>query len=593
MSDLSFAREWVLFLAPLPLLALAAWWWGSRRAARLARTISRTGAIQPPYVAAVLLTLAALVAIGAASQPRWGTRESKVPRTGADLVIVLDISRSMDARDVQPDRLQAAKNTINAVLDRLGGDRVGLVVFAGEAEVRFPLTTDFAAARYVVDSLQTGVLLVDGGTNAALGVEEAVTLLQDNPDAGRLILLLTDGDDLAGDPAASAALVQQSGVELLVAGVGTAEGSTIPVADAGTQSETPKLDANGMPIITRLNETFLRAVAAASGGRYLGADLSVVPGAIDGRLRALESARIEERPTVLPIERYQVFAATALALVVLAALAERFVRFPWRAGAALAALALFFGGCATAGYEANEAGRDALRDGNHELAIEKFLQAQVEEPDDPEIALNLAAAYAAAGRHDEAIRSARRAVASNRPETRSLAYSSIGHHQFALERLPDALDAFRRALLENPDNDDARHDYEVVLRLLFPEAQPTQPTPGATTEVGETPPGGPASGTPSPGPGSGSGSPVPGTATAGGGSGQGTPTPGADPGRPTSVQELEEQLEAIDQQVERLIEDGEELTTAEAYEVLRLLAERSRIAQLRNGLQGGGDPRDY
>jgi Ca-activated chloride channel family protein len=413
-----------------------------------------------------------------------------------------------------------------------------------------------------------------------------------------MILLLTDGDDFGGDPVASAALVRESKVQLLVAGVGTTEGATIPVVDPETQQETPKLGVDDVPIVTKLNEPFLRAIATASGGRYLGSDLSVVPGAVDGRIRALESARIEERPTILPIERYQVFAATALALLVLAALAERFVRFPWRAGAALAALALLLGGCASTGYETNEAGREALKNGDTGLAIEKFLQAQVEKPDDPEIALNLAAAYAAAGRHDEAIRSARRAVASNRPETRSRAYSSIGHHQFALERLPDALDAFRRSLLEDPDNDGARHDYEVVLRLLYPDVQPTPPPeqqPGEGDGTATAPAGTP-NGSPAPGSSSGPGgqqTPVPGTPTPGGGSGSGTPTPGSAPGRPTNLEDLERQLEDINGQVERIMEDGQELTTAEAYEVLRLLAERSRIAQLRNGLQGGGGPRVY
>jgi len=591
MSDLSFAREWMFLLTPLPLAALVAWWWGVRSARQRATAVSRVPAARPPYVAAVLFTLAALVAVAAAAQPRWGTRESRVPRTGADLVIVLDISRSMDARDVPPSRLQAAKDTVNAVLDRLGGDRAGLVIFAGDARVRFPLTTDFAAARQVVTSLQTGVLLVEGGTNAALGLEEAVGLFGDDPDAGKVILLITDGDDLGGDPAASARLVQQSGASLLIAGVGTPEGATIPVFDASAGGDVPKLDASGQPIVTKLNEGFLRALAAASGGRYLGSDLAVVPGAIDGRLRAMERSRIEERPTILPVERYREVAGLALGLLVAAALAERYARFPARAAAAFAALAVLLTGCATGAYEANEAGRKALREGNAELAIEKFIEAQVEEPDDPEIALNLAKAYAAAARHDEAIRAARRALASNRPETRARAYSSIGHHQFESDRLPDALDAFRRSLLEHP-TDDARHDYEVVLRLLFPEQQPTpEPSPGDPGN--ESTPG--ADGTPTPGSGAGSeGTPGAGSPTPGSGSARGTPTPGEGPGRPNSVEELDRQLQEIDRQVARLLEEaGEAPTAAQAYEILRLLAERSRIASLRSAFEGGGDPRDY
>ena len=563
VSDFGFVHGWLFIFLPFVPVALAVWWRGTRRAQAQARSISRTGSARPPYVAAILFSLAAMVALGAAAQPRWGTHESKLPRTGADLVVVLDISRSMDARDVEPSRLQAAKDTINAVMNRLGGDRVGLVIFAGEARVRFPLTTDFVAARQVVDSLQTGIVLVKGGTNAAVGLEEAVLLLSEDPDTGKVILLLSDGDNLGGDPAASALQVQQSGADLLVAGVGTAAGANVPVVDPQTGRETAKAGTDGQPIVTKLNEPFLRTLAAASGGRYLGADLSIVPGAVDGRLRALERSQVEERPTTLPVERYQVFAAVALGLLVLAALAERFARFPLRAGAAFAVLAFLLGACATESYEANEAGREAMERGDYDLAIEKFLEVQVQRSDDPQVTLNLAAAYAAAGRHAEAIPAARRALASNSTGTRARAYSSIGHHQFELQRLEESLDAFRRALLEDPADDNSRHDYEVVLRLLFPDAQPTEPPePGEQGSGTATPPANPSAGA-SPGIGSqGDGSPTPasGTPTPGGtGSGSGPATPA----KGGSVAELDRQLRAINQEVVRLLEAAGETPTAQ------------------------------
>jgi len=596
MSSLDFARDWMLVLAPLPPLALAAWWWGARRAAARAKSLSRTPSAPPPYAAVVLFALAALAAIAAAAQPRWGTRESKVERTGADLVVVLDISRSMAARDVAPDRLTAAKTTLDSILDRLGGDRVGLVVFAGDARVRFPLTTDFAAARQVVDTLETGVIFVDGGTDAGLGLQEAVTLLSDDTDNGKVILLLTDGDDLGGDFTRGAQLVARSGASLLVAGVGTAEGATIPIVDPRNGRETPKLDAAGAPTVTKLNELFLRTLAAASGGRYLGADLTLVPGAVDGRLRALQRARIDARPALLPVERYQYFAIASLVLLCLASVAERLLRLPWRGAVATAVLALLLGGCATADYRANEAGRRALAEGDSATAIEKFLEVQVSRPDDPNVALNLAAAYAAAGRNEEAILAARRALDSNRPDIRARAYSSIGHHQFAAGHLPESLDAFRRALLEDGDDDNARHDYEVVLRLLVPTpgddpAQPGgSPTPGGTAQPGD--------GTPQPG----GGTPQSGGSTPG----SGTPTPGGSPSAgatPTtpgnsaggqSKAELDRQIRDIDQRVDRLIEAaGETPTPAQALEILQLLSERSRLASLRDALTGGGGPKDY
>ncbi|MGE3073301.1 MAG: VWA domain-containing protein [Dehalococcoidia bacterium] len=601
MSEFEFQSPWILLLALVVPVGLAIWWRGTRKAANRARQLSRVPAASPPYLAAILFSLAAFAAIAAAAQPRWGTHTSRIPRSGADLVVVIDVSKSMDARDVAPSRLEAAKSSVDNVLNRLGGDRFGLVVFGGDARVRFPLTTDFAAARQVVDGLETGTVFVDGGTSAGLGLQQALSVLGDEPDTGKVILLLTDGDDLGSDPASTAERIRQSGADLLIAGVGTTQGATIPVFDLETKTEHTKLDADGVPIVTSLQEPFLRALAVASGGRYLGSDLSIVAGAVDGRLRALERSRIDERPTVLPVERYQYFAAAALVLLVLGALAERFARFAAKAPLVLAALALLISGCATESYKANEAGRDAMARGDFDAAVEKFTEAQVNRPDDPEISLNLAAAYAAAGQQNEAIAAARRAIPSNDPEVRARAYSTIGHQQFDLERLPESLDAFRRALLDNPKDDDIRHDYEVVLRLLFPSVPATPsptPTPTPTGQTGETPgagasPSTAASGTPDEG-GTGQGTPVP-------GQGSGTPTPGAgsgsataEPGTPGNLDQINDQIATIDSTITRLLqESGETPTPQQALEILRLLAERADLASKRDSLQGGGGPRDY
>ncbi len=607
MSDVTFANAWVLALLPVVAVGFAAWLRGVRHGEQRARAVSRVRGAAPPYLAAALFSLAAVAAIGAAAQPRWGTKESRVPRTGADLVVVMDISRSMDARDIAPSRLQAAKDTVAATLARLGGDRVGLVVFAGSARTRFPLTTDFAAANQVIGSLATGVVFVEGGSAAGPGLEEAVNLLTGQSSSGRVILLLTDGDDLGGDSAASALLVAESGADLLVAGIGTADGATIPVFDFRTRTEEPLRDESGAPVVTRLNEPFLRALAAAAGGRYLGSDLSVVPGVVDGRLQALERAQVDARPTTIPIERHRYFAGAALALLVLGALAERIGRGGWRRGAALAAAMFLLSGCATSAYEANEAGREALEQGDTALAVDKFLQAQVDRPDDPNVAINLAAAYHAVGRFDEAIFSARRALVSNSPDVRARAYASIGHHRFSAERLPEALEAFRRALLEVP-TDESRHDYEVVLRLLYPPAPPPEtatPTPGPGDQPGGSPtqpgpqatpsPGGNGqngNGTPSPGSGT-PGAGTPGAATPGPGQGERTPTPGA--GSPSvTLDQVERQIRDIDRQVTRLIQEaGETPTPSEALEILNLLAERARIAALRDALGGSAAPNDY
>ena len=589
MTELEFARPWLLVGLPLVPLAFSAWAMGVRRANRRMLAISRDRPGRPPYFAAAMFAGAAILAIVAAALPQWGTTQSHLPRNGADLVVVLDISRSMDARDVQPSRLEAAKAALALTLTRLGGDRVGLVVFAGTSRVRFPLTTDLAAATQVISSLETGTIFVDGGTNATLGLDLAVSAFDEGRIGGRAVLLLTDGDDLGGDPAARAARFGQTGIDLLVVGVGTAEGGRVPVIDPKTFRLADKLDASGQPIVSKLNETFLRALAAASGGRYLGSDLSTLPGAVAGRVQTLKSAQVDERSTTIPVERFQWFAGGALALLVLGSFVEWLGRRGRQLGVAVTGVValLLLAGCATDAYSANEAGREALRRGDAGLAIEKFIEAQAAKPDDAQISLNLAAAYHAAQRYDEATLAARRVTGSPATDDRAKAFASIGHHAFATGQLDVSLDAFHRSLLEDPTDETTRHDYEVVRRLLKPEEeqQPANGQPGASAT-----PGGPSDG----GQGSGDSPQTPRATpppTQSGPPGAGSPQPGSGTTRDSAS--IDKQLRDIDAQVARLVrEGGETPTAAQALGILRLLAERSRIAAQRDG-ETSNNPRDY
>jgi tetratricopeptide (TPR) repeat protein len=320
----------------------------------------------------------------------------------------------------------------------------------------------------------------------------------------------------------------------------------------------------------------------ASGGRYLGSSLPSLPGAVAGRLTALERTRFEEETRPTPIERYQWFAGAALGFLVIASVVEWIPR-PSRRGVAatFAVGAALLAGCATRSHELNEDGRDAYDAGDSDRAIELFLGAQAESPDDPRIRLNLAAAYHQAGRYDEAVLTARTLLVESDPAIRARAHASIGHHLFAAGDLPAALDAFRQALTEDPGDDDSRHDYEVVLRLLQPpgDSEPDpDPTPG-----GESPqPTAPGEGE-DPG---GTTTPPPGS----------TPAPSGTPGpdRPGSVEELERRLADIDAEIARINDEaGDELSPADAVRILQLLAERQNIASVRDGLEGGGDPNDY
>jgi Ca-activated chloride channel family protein len=588
---MSFAREaWLLALPAVPLLWLL-WLAGSVRASRRARSLTRLPMRGPAVFAALVLALAAASAIVAAAGPRWGEEDAFIPRRGADLFFVLDVSRSMGARDVDPSRLEASKAAIVETFERLGGDRAGLVIYAGDAIVRAPLTADLDAAARIVTTLQPGPLLVDAGSSAASGLDLALESFDPESEAGRLVVLISDGDDLGADPAATAARFASSGVGLLVAGAGTAAGAPVPVIDPATGESRDLLNADGTPVTTRLNEPLLRALAAAAGGQYVGSDVAVVPSVAISRMAGLASAQFDEREATLPIERSRWFAGAAVALALLATLAERFR--PGRRAASLAVAllaAVAISACATDAYEVNEDAIEAYEAGDFDTAADLFLQAQAERPDDPEVSINLAAALHAGGRYDEAAQAARRALSSTSPRWRARAQASIGHHRFALGDLPGSLEAFKQALIEDPRDDESRHNYEVVLRLLQPPAasptpsqQPGQsPTPGASPTPGEN--------------GEGDGGPTDPDATPTAPTGPPDPGDPAEPGvtgEGLSEEDVEALLSQYDAQIASLVEEaGEEPTAAEAFEILRLIEERSRIAALR-GRDGDVDPSDY
>lgn len=601
MSGVHFARPELLGLLVLVPVIYAGWAFAMVRGTRRARALSRAGAGGPRFVAAALFAIAAALAVVAVARPQWGTRNSAIPREGAQLVVVLDVSRSMASKDVAPSRLDAAKTSLDRTLDRLGGDRFGLVIFAGDARLRFPLTTDFAAASQVIKGLETGTIIVDGGTSTASGLDIALDAFDKDAGGGRLMLLVTDGDDLGADPAGVAQRVRESGIELLVAGAGTTEGGRIPVYDQKARGFVDKLDASGKPIVTKLNEPFLRALAAASGGRYLGSDLGAVPGAVAGRLASLQRARIEARSADVPIEQYQWFAGAALAALVLGSLLEKLPR-PGRKHAlagAFALVALMFGSCATDAYTANDAGIQAYRANDYDRAIELFLEARAAKPDDPDVTLNLAAALHGAGRDDEANLAARRALTSRSSDVRARAQASIGHIRFAMKDLPGALEAFRQALIEDPKDERSRHDYEVVLRLLYPPGQDSGDSSGDQQDGGDNgdqqpggangqQPGGQSGQQPG-----GNQPPQPGQAQPGSQSDPNSPG-SASGSRPATPQEIDQALKDLDTQITRLVADaGEEPTASQANEILNLLAERARILGIRDALAGGGDPKDY
>ena len=240
--------------------------------------------------------LAFAAAVCALLQPRWGVvdGESVAPR-GVDVVLCVDVSRSMLARDVAPSRLEAARAAIRETLERVRGDRFGLVAFAGTARLIVPLTHDVATLAELCRDLDPG-LIRRGGTDLGAALDRARQTLTDGRSVGsghRAIVLVTDGEDHGSAGLRAAQRCAEEGIAVHCVGYGSVLGSKIALggSDPGDRSESFLVDRGGRDVLSRLDEQSLRAIAQASAtGTYLGAASS--GGADRGPIRTLYEARI-------------------------------------------------------------------------------------------------------------------------------------------------------------------------------------------------------------------------------------------------------------------------------------------------------------
>lgn len=216
---------------------------------------------------AVLLLAAVLFAVLALARPQWGFEWREVKRRSADIFVLLDVSKSMLAEDVRPNRLTQAKFAVEDLLGKLDADRVGLVAFAGTAFVQCPLTVDYAAFRLALKEAGPAIL-PRGGTALALAIRTALKGFEASEGRDRAIVLITDGEDHEGDVAAAAAEAARAAVRIFAIGVGTSEGELIPVREPNQPTDFLK-DREGQVVKSRLNEEPLRQLAVQTGGIYV------------------------------------------------------------------------------------------------------------------------------------------------------------------------------------------------------------------------------------------------------------------------------------------------------------------------------------
>ena len=212
---------------------------------------------------------ALLFFIVALAGPKIGTEVREIQRSGLNIMVALDLSRSMNAEDVRPNRLDKAKFEINRLVNRLTGDRLGLIVFSGEAYVQAPITTDYSALRLFLDVSNTDQIPVSG-TNFQNAMQKAIEVFEsiDSQNASNVLLFMADGENHGPDYSEELEILENLGVTVFAIGVGTLEGGPIPIYDEQGRMTGYHRDREGNTVTSNLGESTMREVASIGGGEY-------------------------------------------------------------------------------------------------------------------------------------------------------------------------------------------------------------------------------------------------------------------------------------------------------------------------------------
>ena len=326
---MTFANpQYLVLLTALPLVIGVAYWAARRRSLALdrvgnpslVRRLTASANAGGRLTQTVLMIAALGLAIVALARPQWGASTQVVERQGVQLMVALDVSKSMLAEDLKPNRLTRAKLEVHDLIRQLGGDEIGLVLFAGSAFVQFPLTYDYATARTFLDNARPDMIQRQG-TALAKAINLSMTGLADERPGQKVILIITDGEDHEGEAVATAGEAALAGVAIYTIGMGSTEGEPIPIKDMIGQDAGYMHDREGNLVMSRLNEEMLREVAEAGGGVYIraGGDRSAAD-QFAKELEGLQKATVESEIETARVERFQLFAGLSIILLIAAEL---------------------------------------------------------------------------------------------------------------------------------------------------------------------------------------------------------------------------------------------------------------------------------
>ena len=515
------APAWLLGLLALPAIAGLEAWLTRRDRDRTALLVARplwARVVRRPgerwrFARLGLLLLGATGIVLALARPQWGIVREKVEREGVDVVLVLDSSGSMATEDVSPNRFFLAKQALSALIARLEGDRFGLVAFEGEAYPLVPLTLDADALGLFLETMEPGIVPAPG-TSVGGGLAKGLDLFVDKDRRNKVMVLVSDGEDLEGDIEDAVGKAKAAGVVVHTVGVGTEAGQPVPDFDREGRRVGFKRDGSGTVVVSRLNPATLEAIARGTGGKAFritptDTSLSALAAAIEG----MEQKTLAREFSYRRKERFQVPLAVGLGSIALGLLLPLPARKTVSAnhsstphpvpppvgggnrrssfGSALVSFLVLVLAAPARGQSPaptpaptegrgagvvdelllrprrlTEEGRKQYADGNHPQALSAFEQAARTRPQDARGRFNLADGLYKNGKFEEAATLFRSLGEDPGSPLAAPSRFNLGNALYQKQDYRGAIQAYRDALRLSPDDLDARRNLELALRAL-------------------------------------------------------------------------------------------------------------------------------
>jgi len=247
-----------------------------------------------PILKLILICLALTCLVVALVNPKMGTTMETVKREGVDIVFAIDVSKSMDAEDIAPSRLEKSKQLVRQILGGLGSDRVGIIAYAGSAFPQLPITTDYAAAKMFLQALNTD-MISSQGTAISDAIDLATTYYDDDNQTNRVLFIISDGEDHEGNVESIADEAAKKGIRIYTIGVGTEKGGPIPIKRNGVVQNYKK-DQNGETVITKLDSKTLKEIASEANGEYIEGNVTAnVTETVQDLLKNIEKTEFEAK----------------------------------------------------------------------------------------------------------------------------------------------------------------------------------------------------------------------------------------------------------------------------------------------------------